>query len=282
MNTRRIAFVDYQLDNFHANVFLAALRQELQPRGYVVSGCHALDEAEGRAWSTKNQVPYFADPAELNKNTDYFMVLAPSNPELHLQLCERVFPFAKPTYVDKTFAPSLAEARQIFALADKYRTPIQTTSALRFTSVQEYVRQVGANSVKHMVTWGAGRSFGEYAIHPIELAVSCLGAGVESVMRRGDDECAQLLLNFNGGRSAVVNVYCNADTPFAAAVTTDKATKYVPVVPEALFIDAMAGVLDFFEKGQPTIDRAETLVIRRILDVVETAEVRQRFVKLDS
>ena len=270
----RIAFVDHRLDNFHANVFLAALRQELAPRGFTVSGCQCLDDAEGRAWGRKNNVPYFADPAELNRQADYFMVLAPSNPEVHLDLCRRVFPFGKPTYVDKTFAPDLAIARQIFALADHHHVAVQTSSALRYTNVQAHVRQVGQANVRHMIAWGGGRSFGEYAIHPLELVISCLGPAVESVMRRGAEPCSQLLLDFSGGRTAVVNVYVNADTPFAASVTTATETKFITVDGAQLFVDSMAGILDFLEQGQPLIDRAETLAIRRILDTADAAQGR--------
>jgi hypothetical protein len=35
---------------------------------------------------------------------------------------------------------------------------------------------------------------------------------------------AQLLINFSGGRSAVVNVYTKPQTPFAAAVPTTERT----------------------------------------------------------
>ena len=57
---RRIGFVDFHLDNFHANVYLGAFRKELKDRGFEVTGCTALQETEGRAWAAKNGVPYFA------------------------------------------------------------------------------------------------------------------------------------------------------------------------------------------------------------------------------
>lgn len=132
----RIGFVDYKLENFHANVFLKAYHAHLKSRGATVAGCTSLEEDEGRAWATKNDVPYFDDPTQLNGAVDCYMILAPSNPEKHLELCQRVFQFGKPTYVDKTFAPDLATARTIFDLADKHNVPVQTTSALRYTNVQ--------------------------------------------------------------------------------------------------------------------------------------------------
>lgn len=277
---KRIGFVDYDLDNFHANVFLAAFRNELKDRGATVVGCMALKEQEGRAWAEKNSVPYFADPVALNDAVDAFAVLAPSNPETHLALCRRVLPFGKPTYVDKTFAPDLATAREIFALADRHGAPIQTSSALRHTNVQSYVDSVGRDSVRHMVAWGGGSSFDEYAIHPTELVVSCMGAQAESMMRRGIGDQSQLLVNFSAGRTAVINVYAKTDTPFAASVTTPTATKLIEVAMAHLFVDMARAILDFYEAGEPTIDRAESLMIRRILDVAATPEALAGFVPL--
>ena len=277
---RRIGYVDYDLENYHANVYLKILRGDLAARGFTVAGCTALRAARGREWAAKNGVPWFDTVADLDAHVDCYMVLAPSNPETHLELCRRVFPFGKTAYVDKTFAPDLATARKIFALADQHRVRMQTSSALRYTAVQEHVRQVGRARVRHMVAWGGGRSFEEYAIHPVELVVSCMGPRAESLMRRGTARQSQLLLNFSGGRTAVINVYVKAKTPFAASVTTPEETRYVAVDGSRLFIDAAAGVLDFFEAGKPLIPRAESLMVRRILDVAQRPEALRRFVRL--
>jgi predicted dehydrogenase len=278
--TKRIGFVDYNLQNYHANVFVSILNKELAGRGYSVSGCTALLADEGRAWGEKNNVPYFESVAELNQHVDYYAVLAPSNPEVHLDLCKQVLPFGKATYVDKTFAPSLAVAEAIFALADKHGAGLQTTSALRYTNVQAHVHAVGKANVLHMVAWGNGSSFGEYAIHPTELVLSCLGAEATSVMRRGSGPLSQLLVNFSGGRTAVIHVYIKTETPFAASVSTSKGTTYLPVDSSRFYVDLLADTLDFFDAGKPTIDRAESLMIRRILDAAERPEALQGFVAL--
>ncbi len=262
----RIGFVDYELDNFHANVYLGALRNELGARDFEVTACHAMNQESGAQWAAENDLRYFEDPAEMNEHVDAYVVLAPSNPEVHLELCEKAFPFGKITYVDKTFAPDLATAEQIFALADQYHVPVQTTSALRYTPVQQYVREVGAEKVRHMVSWGGGGSFGEYAIHPVELVLSCMGPEVESMMRRGTDQYSQLLLNFSGDRTAVVNVYVKTKTPFAATVSTNDETRYLTVDNGVLFVNMARALLDFFEKGEPDIDRNESLMVRRVLD----------------
>jgi hypothetical protein len=111
--TKRIGFVDYKLDNFHANTYLAALRNQLKERGYAVEGCTAMHADEGRAWAGKNEVPYYDSVAEMNPHVDFFVVLAPSNPEVHLELCRQVLPFGKVTYVDKTCEADIRSGRPI-------------------------------------------------------------------------------------------------------------------------------------------------------------------------
>jgi len=277
----RIGFVDNKLENFHANVFLKAYRNELKDRGWHVAGCYALDVENGRAWATKNDVPFFDSAAKLNDHVDAYMILAPSNPELHLPLAEKIFLFGKPTYVDKTFAPDVATARRIFDLADQHKTPIQTTSALRYTNVQEFVNKSGGSAaVKHMVAWGGGSSFADYAIHPVELIVSCMGAAAQAVMRRGTEEHSQLLINFSNGRTGVANVYTKGNTPYVAAVTTEKVTEVITVDVSKIFVNNAAAVLELFESRKPNIDREETMAIRRILDVAADPAPKTAFVTL--
>ncbi|MDP6778613.1 MAG: Gfo/Idh/MocA family oxidoreductase [Candidatus Latescibacteria bacterium] len=275
---KRIGFVDYNVDNFHANTYLRLMREDLEGRGYTVAGCTGTRAKASQAWAEENGVPYFKNAEKLNEAVDFYMVLAPSNPEVHLELCRSIFRYGKATYVDKTFAPDLRTAKQIFALADRHRVPMQTTSALRYTNVQDYVREVGARNVRHMVTWAGGGSFGEYAIHPLEMAISCMGSAVKRLMRRGTGKQSQLLLDFTGGRTAVVNVFTKSSTPYSGSVTTLEATKYLPVEARTMFRDTAAAVLDMFESGRANIDRKESLMIRRILDVAGQKRALKGFV----
>lgn len=152
MLQKRIGFVDYDLDNFHANTFLRIIRNDLSQRGFTVSGCHALCTDAGKTWAEKNNINYYSTPEELNEAVDFYIILAPSNPELHLKLCKTIFPFGKTSYVDKTFAPDYDTAEKIFTLAEKYKIKIQTSSALRYTEVKNYVKDAGGQSkIKHMI-----------------------------------------------------------------------------------------------------------------------------------
>lgn len=281
MANKRIGLVDYQLDNFHARVYLAAVRGVLAPRGYEIAGATAWDCDASRCWAEKNGVPYFDTTEELARNVDVFMVLAPANPELHLEMCEQVLPFGKPTFVDKTFAPSFMVAQQIFEIAAAHNTAIQSTSALRTSTVQDQLGKT-AEPLRSMLITASGPTFQEYGIHPVELAVSCLGPSVESIMLAGTDQYPQLILVFSNARTAVIDFNTQAELPFTATLLTTRGAEHVIVAGDQLFVKAAASILDFFDAGVAQIDPSETLVIRRILDLVESIPQRNTLISLSS
>jgi len=274
----RLAFIDDDLENYHANTFLALARGAFADR-VEVAGCWARAGDRGRAWAGARGVAWVDDPARLAARVDGVCVLAPSTPETHLELCRAVLPAGKPTFVDKTFAPDLATARAILALADRHGAPIQTSSALRSTNVQREATAMGA--IRHAVVWGGGGSYDEYVVHPLELAVSVLGWRATAVMRRGGGRDAQLLVDFAEGRSAVVNVHVGGETPFLAALTNATTTRIVPVDSATLFSDAFAPIVDFIGDGRPRVDRRETLAIRAIMDAAADPRARERPLALD-
>ena len=73
MTTRLIGYVDFKLNNFHANVYLDLLRGELKPRGWEVATCWGLDETEGRKWAAEKNVPFAAN-AKAMADCDAFIV----------------------------------------------------------------------------------------------------------------------------------------------------------------------------------------------------------------
>jgi len=281
MAVTRLGFVDYRLDNYHAEVYLKALRGPLAARGYEVVGATSLEQEISRQWADERQLPYFDSVESLASNVDGFIILAPSNPELHLAMCQTTLPIGKPTFVDKTFAPDEQTARAIFALADACEVPIQTTSALRSTAVQSFIQDL-PSPVQSMTVFCSGTSFDEYGIHPVELAVSCMGHDAKRIMRVGPERHPQWLIQFSGNRTAIIDFNPEIEIPFSAIVSTQQGHDQIEVDGSKLFLDAAASILDFFDEGRTLVDRRESLMVRRILDVAMSDDARDAFVSLQS
>lgn len=273
MALKRIGFVDDDLDNFHANTYLDAIRGPLKERGWEVAGATAIQSAKGAAWSVSKALPYFYSVEELSNNVDAFAVLAPSTPNTHWQLCEQVFPYAKPTFVDKTFAPDSKVATQIFSLADKHQTAVQTTSALRTTNIQFKLADMEEPLV-NLSLWAGGASLEEYGIHPIELAVSCLGPEAERLIVTGTEKHPTIVIEFSGGRIATIDFNSEEYVPFVAMLTTERGSEQVVVDDKTLFTDAASAILDFYDAGKPLVPRNETMTVLSILDVLKSESVK--------
>lgn len=278
---KRIGYVDCKLDNYHANVYHRLLRGDLKERGWDVAKCWALDEGGGRKWAAEKGVAYAADVKEM-ADCDAIMILAPSNPEVHLKLAELAFPLGKPTYVDKTFAPDSRTAARIFTLADAHHVPVITTSALRCAaSLNKLTGELGKDKIRHMRTFGGGSSFDEYVIHPLEMLIAAMGPEVTAVMRLSDGaNHHELHLAFSGGRTGSVFVHANGTCSFQAVVTTDEKTRYVDTGADPIFRDLTLFILDFFESGKACIDRRESLALFKVLDAAREPQSMGRFLKL--
>ncbi|MEN0111614.1 MAG: Gfo/Idh/MocA family oxidoreductase [Planctomycetota bacterium] len=277
MAGKRIGFIDDDLDNFHANTYLDALRGPLAGRGYAVAGCTALQAERGQKWAAEKEVAWFESIDALAAEVDCFAVLAPGTPETHLGLCEAALPHGKPTFVDKTFAPDVATAEKIFALADEHGAPTQTTSALRTTNVQREVAQMDELLVS-VAQWAGGASFEEYGIHPVELAVSCLGLAPERLTICGAEHHPTLAIAFTEGRTATIDFNAREYVPFAAVLTSDKTSKAIVVDDSKLFVDAAAAILDFFDAGEAIVPRDETMAVLRVLEAARNPAARDGWV----
>ncbi|TWT93417.1 Oxidoreductase family, NAD-binding Rossmann fold [Botrimarina colliarenosi] len=279
MSAQRIGFVDDDLDNFHANTYLAAFRGPLAERGWEVAGVTAQQAEKGKAWAAEKGLPYFDTIEALAATVDAFAVLAPSTPETHLGLCEAVLPHGKTTFVDKTFAPDAATAERIFALADRHGVAIQTTSALRTTNVQAETAKL-RDPLVSLSQWAGGASFGEYGIHPVELAVSCLGPEVQRLVIGGAEHHPTLAIELSGGRMATIDFNAAEHVPFVATLTTDRWSKQVVVDDSKLFVDAAAAILDFFDAGRALVPREETMAVFRVLDAARNPAARRGWVAI--
>jgi predicted dehydrogenase len=280
MSTRKLGFVDYRLDNFHANVFLDLVRGELKSRRWEVTRCWDMDPASGGKWAESKGISYVTEISQM-RDCDGFMILAPSNPEVHLEMARRVFPLQRPTYVDKTFAPDHKTAKAILRLADKYGVPVFTTSALRCaSSLNRLLDQLCRENIRHLRAWGGGRSFREYAIHPLEMVIAAMGPEVRQVMHLAQGEHHELNIRFSRGRTASVFVHLNAACDFQAVVSTRGKTVHVSCKDDPIFRDLCSLVLDFLEQGKEPVDRRESLTIFKVLDAAFSKKAIGKLVKV--
>ena len=265
---KTIGFVDYYLSEWHANHYPAWIDNACEGLGLDYKVAYAWAEKEispvdGRTtdeWCAEHGVTRCETLAELCERSDVIVVLAPSDPETHLRYAEEVLKHGKRTYIDKTFAPDLPTAKQIFALSERYGTPFFSSSALRYAT--ELDRYEGC---RQMITTGSGSNLAEYVIHQIEMIVKRLGPGAAAI--RAEQFGGQVYLHIAYDDDRTATMIFARSLPFTVYMADGVSGGVRPVyveVTSSFFDGLIADMLRFFEEGTVSFDVAETLEVMRL------------------
>ena len=185
----------------------------------------------------------------------------------------------KPIFLDKPLAASLAEGREIAAIAAEQGVPLCSASSLRFVpALAEACEQVP--EPRSAATWGAlgrapaGSSIVWYGVHGVEMLQRALGRGARAVSAHPVSGGAVLVVEYERGATGVVELYegsgyggvlraaPGADGPAAVPFVVDMRTGYS---------DLLHAVVPFLAGGPAPVPLADTLEVMAILDAADRA-----------
>ena len=269
----KVGFVDYYLGEWHANHLPDILKK--------ISGDLKTDVQLAYAWAEREPSPVDGETtdgwcrkfgaercttiAELCEKSDGIVILSPTNPEYHLGYAKQVLPFGKPTFIDKPVAVNEAEAREIFALAEKYHAPCYSSSALRYARELKDVK-----APTFIATTGGITTYEEYIIHQIEMVVATLGIGATGVRAVKMGELVHFEISYPDARSANMTMTGDPMMPFTAILGNAKERKFREITSD-FFYDAYADMVRFFADGKVSFDPAEVMEVAKIRDMTLAA-----------
>jgi len=266
----KLGFVDYYLDEFHANHYPAWISQASDGEIQVAYAYATIDSPLGglstAKWCESFGLESLGSVEELVEKSDGIVVLSPDNPEQHEQLCRLPLQSGKRVYVDKTFAETKEIAEKIFAVGEAHGTPCYSSSALRFA--QEY-RELAGTQAENIVSRGPG-PLDNYCIHQIEPVVAVMGADIKRAQFAGTDKWPAYILEYRDGRRAHFSHHGWA-CPFGMAVDfRDGSSKVLTVESDSSkrFIQEM---IDFFRTGQVKVPHEETVAVVAVREAVINA-----------
>ena len=261
----KIGFIDYFLDEWHANNYPKFIADECGGDFEVAYAYAEIDKPDGLTtdeWCEKYGVTRCNTIAEVVEKSDCIIVLSPDNPERHLDLCREPLASGKPVYVDKTFALTKEIAKEIVEIGESHNTPFFSTSALRFATELKDISQDGICFINSR---GPG-NFDTYAIHQIEPIVVLMGSEVERIMSVGSGKYESMVIEFSGGRRAVMSHYGWTGVDFEMTVNyTDGTTKKVPAMSD-FFPNFIKSLCHFFKTGEIFANHDETVAVMGIIE----------------
>ena len=271
---KKIGFVDFYISEWHANNYPAWIREVCEAQGYEYELAYVwaeqdispVDGISTAEWCKTFGAQQCATVDELCEKSDVIFILAPTNPEKHLPYAKAVFPYAKPTYVDKTFAQNLEEGKEIFALAEKYGTPFFSSSALRYEKALDE-----CEDCRNITVFISGRTVEEYIIHDVEMVVKKLGVGADKVVCHKNGDQRFFHLGYPDDRSACL-VYAPYGLPGSCIMQSADGNGITAKNNSAIFIGLITDILRFFGDGKVSFDTAQTLEALKVRDAILASE----------
>lgn len=202
------------------------------------------------------------------------VMLETNDGNLHLEQAYEVFKAGKVVFIDKPIGANLAQAIAIFQLAKQYNVPVFSSSALRYTTQSQKLRNgelgkvLGADcySPAHLEPSHADLAW--YGIHATEALFTVMGTGCVSVNRMSSEGTDVVVGLWNDGRIGTVRGARTGKAPYGGNAATDQGVVSTGVYEgyEALLKE----ILKFFKTRIPPVTEKETL---EIFTFIEAADI---------
>jgi virulence factor len=208
------------------------------------------------------------DPKELLGKVDAVLVESVDG-SVHL---ERAMPFLQlgiPTYVDKPFACSLADAKALVKIAMEKHIPLMSSSSLRYAPevVAAADGKGPAGSIVGVSTYGPSpthpRNPGlfHYGIHPVEILFTLMGQGCKKVTCLSEPGAEVVTGVWADGRVASVRGIRAGKQDYGFTIFGDKGVQTQGVSTQFIYRELLKKIVGMFETRQLPIDLRETLEI---------------------
>lgn len=212
-------------------------------------------------------VPLFDDPSELFGKIDAVLIESVDG-SVHR---ERALPFLErgiPTYVDKPFACSLADAKAMFEVATRKHIPLMSSSSLRYApEVVEAKKASAANKLEGVATYGPApthpRNPGlfHYGIHPVEMLFTLMGAGCRRLTCLSQPGGEIVTGVWDGGRVASVRGIREGAQAYGFTLFGAKGVETKGVSTQYIYRELLKEIIGMFQDKELPIDPRETLEI---------------------
>ncbi len=273
------------LDTSHAIAFTKTLNAEKQRA--EVAGCRlvaAYPKGSPDIESSVSRVPDYTEQmkkmgAEIVDSIDELVtrvdavMLETNDGRPHYEQIIPVLKAGKPCFIDKPIAGSLTDAVAIFEAAKKYKTPIFSSSSLRFGKTTLAARAGSLGKITRCETSSPASlekthpDLFWYGIHGVESLFTVMGTGCVSVKRGTTaDGKIEVVGQWTDGRVGIFR----EGQGYEGKATGDKGEG--PVGSYDGYDPLLFEMIAFFRSGKPPVGELETLEIYAFMEAADESK----------
>ncbi len=214
---------------------------------------------------------------ELLKKVDV-VLLESVDGRKHLELALPVIKAGKRMFIDKPMAASLSDAMSIFDVAQKYNTPVFSSSSLRYIVGAQEIAKGKIGKVLGADTYGPAKiekthpDLFWYGIHGIEALFAVMGGTCESVVRIGTTDTDIVVGTWADGRIGVYRGSRSGKGNFGGIVFGEKGDEILGEFKG--YNPLLERIIEFFKTGVAPVEAQETLGILAFMEAAD-ASIRQ-------
>ena len=262
---KKVGFIDYYLDQWHANNYPDFIKKASNGRYEVAYAYGMIDSQQedgltNKEWAEKYGVELLDSIEEVIEKSDVLIVMSPNNPEMHEQLCDLPLKSGKLTYIDKTFATDKETALRIFANAEAHNTPCYSSSALYFSTE---LNDIDTDKIYKIYSRGPG-VYEIYSIHQIEPVLKLMKTDPKRVMFLGDKAHPSMVIEFADGRLAQIHQGIWID--FEIAVVDEENTMDIHTIKSDYFMLFIESLVEFFDTGVAPVSHQQTVNVISVIN----------------
>jgi len=270
----RIGLVDF--DTSHVAAFTQRINHVDSPQTAWVEGAKVVAGWPGNSEMMPERIPGYVDtlkkygvelverPEDLLGKIDAVMIESQQGSR-HLGRARPFLEAGLPTFVDKPFAETVADAEAMIALAEKHNAPLLTCSALRYdpqvTIARSRTEKLGR--IHSADVWTAAAlhpgnpGLLNYGIHGVEMLYALLGAGCQTVQFAGTEKSEVNLGLWGNGHVSAVRGLREGQYGFGAVVHYEKGNEAFTVDGSAYYSELLKTFVKMCETRQAPVPYPE-------------------------
>jgi predicted dehydrogenase len=290
------------LDTSHVPAFCKCLNKpgeaEHVPGGRVVAGFPGgskdFELSFGRVEKFTTQirddfgVQIMSSPEAVAEAVDMVFITAVDG-RTHLDYVRKTISLRKPTFIDKPFATSSSDAREMFKLAEQHGAPMMSSSSLRYA--QTLNDALANDSDGHIVgcdVFGPmnieptqGGLFG-YGIHSVEMVNRVMGRGAREVKATTTEHHDVITATYPDGRIASIRGLRGAHHHFGVTIHREKGFQPVDCASgkRSWYSSMLEAIMRTLPRGKSDIDPADTLEVVRLIEAANESRASGKSVAL--
>lgn len=199
----------------------------------------------------------------------------------HLAQARPVFKAKKRVFIDKPFAASYADAREIVRLARESGTAFFSSSSLRYSSdivalkaKPELGGIIGAMTFSPSPTEAHHPDLFWYGIHGVETLFTLMGTGCESVARTNVAGADVVTGKWKDGRIGTFRGIRDGKQDYGAVAFGMKANAGIMPPIKVDYRNLLVEIIKFFQTGVAPIQPEETLEIMAFMEAADLSKTR--------